>query len=64
MWFSEPHNLIILCEKKYKGFHCVLFWAENPDLEEIDVDSLLETLEQRKDKSVASPTSVSSVIYL
>ncbi|XP_044492677.1 ribokinase-like isoform X3 [Mangifera indica] len=34
---------------------------ENLDLEEIDVDSLLETLEQRKDKSVASPTSVSSL---
>lgn len=39
-----------------------LLLAESPELEEIDVDSLLEQLKQRKDDNIAVPTCVSSVI--
>lgn len=39
-----------------------LILAESPELEEIDVDSLLEQLKQRKDDRAAVPTCISSVI--
>ncbi|KAH9729070.1 PfkB-like carbohydrate kinase family protein [Citrus sinensis] len=38
-----------------------LILAESPELEEIDVDSLLERLKQRKDDRAAVPTCISSL---
>ncbi|KAJ1443319.1 hypothetical protein SESBI_00615 [Sesbania bispinosa] len=36
--------------------------VDGPSMEEVDVDSLLESLELRKNKSVSIPTCISSVV--
>lgn len=40
------------------------FLAESPSMEEVDIDSLVESLELRKDKSVSIPTCISSVMQM
>lgn len=56
-------RLVHLFEKNiYIQIFIVTVSVEGAELEEVDVESLLESLNQRKDESVAYPTCVSSVL--
>lgn len=48
---------------KPNGFVGTLPQIESPAMEERDIDSLVESLKQRKHNDIAIPTCVSSVIF-